>query len=220
MKKLLLATAATAMFATPALADGNNRNTDTETFTIRANNPAKCNLEATDYTLRLPGNSLSDNDGFARSTVSQAVADEMNGAGVVAWCTGSSNTLQMYRTAFVLNGASNGGNQADDGFNQALIYDVAIAVAGATRSDGTQPIEGTADGQENGPGVGVGGGLTVSRFGPSGTGAIATFTAESDSNATSLNAGTDARSAFTENSNRLVAGQYTSTLTIELTPGV
>jgi hypothetical protein len=218
MKKLLLAASTLAMFATPALADGNNRNTDTETFTIRANNPAKCNLEASDYTLRLPGNSLSDNDGFARTTVSQAVADELTAANVSAWCTGSSNTLQMYRTAFTLNGTD--GNQATDGFNQALIYDVEIAIAGATRSDGTDPIEGTSDGQGNGPGVGVGAGLTVGRFGPTGDGSPATFTAESDSNATSSGTGAGDRATFPEDGARLVAGQYTSSLTIELTPGV
>ncbi len=75
MKKYLyLAAVAAAAVSTPALADGNNRSTDTETFTLRANNPAKCNLEAADYTLRIPGNSISDNDGFALSNISASVA--------------------------------------------------------------------------------------------------------------------------------------------------
>ena len=221
MKKLLIAaTALTVMTATPALADGNNRNTDTESFTIRANNPAKCNLEAADYTLRLPGNSISDNDGFARTTVSDAAANALNGAGVTAWCTGSSNKLQMYRTGFVLDDESNGA-QTSDNFSRTVAYDVNIAIAGAKRSDNTNPIEGTSDGQGNGPGVGVGSALTVSRFGPTGAGAVATFTAESTSNASSTNGGTGARTTFANSQGtRLVAGGYTSTVTVELTPGV
>lgn len=215
-KVLLAATALTAMIATPALADGNNRNTDTENFRIRANNPAKCNLEAADYTLRLPNNSLSDNDGFALSNVSAAVASELNTAGVFAWCTGASNTLQMYRTAFT----TDGGLKGADGFNRAVLYDVTLNIADAARSDGYTPTEGTSDGQGNGPGVGVGGGLTVGRFGPSGNGSAVVFAQELASSAVTDGNSTGANSTFTSDTNRLVAGQYESTLTIELTPGV
>mgnify|MGYP005613403565 FL=1 len=218
MKKyaILAATTMAAITATPALADGNNRSTDTEVFSLRANNPAKCNLEAADYTLTLPANSLSDNDGFALSSVSADVASELTGANVNAWCTGSSNTLQMYRTAFTIGD----GNQTTDGFNQAVAYDVEMSIAGATRPDGYTPTEGTSDGQGNGPGVGGGAGLTVSRFGPSGAGSAVTFTPESASNAAANNAGTGARGTYTSDANRLVAGRYTSSVTIELTPGV
>lgn len=221
MKKLLFATAAigTVMTATPALADGNNRGTDTEVFQLRANNPAKCNLEAADYTLALPGNSISDNDGFARSTVSATVAAELTAAGVTAWCTGNNNTLNMYRTAFT---TGEGGDQTADGFNQTVAYDIAISIAGAVRNDGIAPIEGTSDGEGNGPGVGEGpgAGLTVSRFGPTGDGAPVTFTPELPSFAASNNAGTGARDDFTADPGRLVAGRYTSSVTIELTPGL
>jgi hypothetical protein len=215
MKKYLLAATILAAVSTPAFADGNNRNTDTETFTLRANNPAKCNLEANDYTLRIAGNSISDNDGFALSTVSAAVASEMNGAGVSAWCTGAKNTLQMYRTPFT----TDTGIKGADGFNRAVVYDVTMNIADAVRTDGFSPIEGTSDGQGNGPGVGVGSGLTVGRFGPSGAGSPVVFAQELGSEAVTNGTTTDARGSFTVDGNRLIAGQYVSTLTIELTPG-
>ncbi len=219
MKKYLFAaTMLAAAVSSPAFADGNNRNTDEETFTLRAMNPAKCNLSASDYTLSIGGNQISDNGGFARTTVSSDVAATMNGAGVNAWCTGASNTLQMYRTAFV----TDTGNQGTDLFNRAVVYDVEMSIAGATRSDGFTPIEGTRDGEGNGPGIGIGGGLTVGRFGPTTANAAVTFTADGTSNAASNGglAGTQARTVFTPNTNRLIAGEYISLLTIELTPGV
>ena len=220
MRKYLLAGAmSVAMISTPALADGNNRGTDTEVFQLRANNPAKCNLEAADYTLRIAGNSISDNNGFARTTVSAAVANEMNGAGVTAWCTGSTNIINMYRTAFT----TDDGVQGSDGFNKAVVYDVAMDIADATRTPGnTHPTEGTSDGKGNGPGIGAGSGIAVSRFGPSGPGSAVTFTAEDTSEAVSdgVTPADGARSDFAGNTNRLVAGQYESTLTIEITPQV
>lgn len=217
MKKYLFAaTMLAAVTSAPAFADGNNRSTDTEIFTINADNPAKCNLEATTYTLNLDNNSISDNDGFALATVSASVANKMNQANVTAWCTGAKNTLQMYRSAFV----TDGGVKGTDGFNRAVVYDVTLNIADAVRSDGFSPIEGTSDGQGNGPGVGVGAGVTVGRFGAAGTGSQVVFAAESNSEAVTNGNSTGARGNFTADTNRLIAGQYISTLTIELTPGV
>lgn len=218
MKKFLVAASVlAAAVSTPAWADGNNRNTDTETFTLRANNPAKCNLEAADYTLRIAGNSISDNDGFASGGVSAAVATELNTAGVTAWCTGASNTLQMYRNAFV----TDTGIKGTDGFNRAVIYDVTLNIADATRTDGFTPTEGTSDGKGNGPGLGAGSGTTVGRFGPTGAGSAVVFAAEGGaSTAVTDGNSTGALGSFTTDTNRLIAGQYVSSLTIELTPGV
>ena len=218
MKKYLFAaTMLAAAVSSPAFADGNNRNTDTETFTLRANNPAKCNLEASDYTLRIAGNSISNNDGFALTTVSAAVADAMNTAGVFAWCTGANNTLQMYRTAFI----TDGGIKGEDGFNRAVVYDVTMNIDDALRTDGLSPTEGTSDGNGNGPGIGIGSGLKVGRFGPLGAGSQVDFAAELPSEAVDNgNSNGDRDDDFNGDPARLVAGQYVSSLTIELTPGV
>jgi hypothetical protein len=217
MKRHLAAAATLAvMTSAPAFADGNNRATDTEIFTLNAGNPAKCNLEATTYTLNLDANVISSDDGFALATVSSAVANKMNEANVTAWCTGARNTLQMYRTAFV----TDGGIKGSDGFNRAVVYDVTMNIADAVRSDGFTPIEGTSDGQGNGPGVGSGAGITVGRFGATGAGSPVVFAAERNSEAVTNGNSTSARGNFTADANRLIAGQYVSTLTIELTPGV
>jgi hypothetical protein len=217
MKKYLFAaTMLAAAVSTPAFADGNNRGTDTETFTLRANNPPKCNLESSDYTLAIDSNALSNDEGRALRSVSRSVADALNAENVTAWCTGAKNTLQMYRTAFVADGTN--GNQLPTGFNTAVIYDVTMNIADAVRSDGFSPIEGTSDGKGRGPGVG--GAESVGRFGPSGRGSQVRFRAELPSEAVTDGAeGDQARNLFSEDNNRLIAGRYESTLTIELTPG-
>lgn len=216
MKKYLLAaTMGAAMISTPALADGRNTSTDVETFTLRANNPAKCNLEATTQRLRISNNSISNNNGRARRNLANVVAREMNSAGVRAWCTGSSNAVNMYRTPFTIGT----GDQTTDEFNQAVIYDVNMSIDGAVRDDGfTSSLEGTSDGLI---GPGVGNGIKVSRFGPSGRGARVSFEGDGTSNAVSDGSdGTAARNQFTPDNNRLVAGRYSSELTIEITPAV
>ena len=218
MKKYLVAASILAtMVSAPAFADGNNRGTDVENFTLRANNPAKCNLEAADYTLRIAGNSISDNDGFASTTVATDVADALNGADVSAWCTGASNTLQMYRTAFV----TDTGLKEADGFNRAVLFDIEMDIDDAVRTPGGyKPIEGTSDGKGNGPGIGAGAGILVGRFGPAGAGSTVEFTSFGTSTAVTNGNSTGATGSFTSDPNRLIAGQYVSTLTIELTPGV
>ncbi|MBX3561923.1 MAG: hypothetical protein KF780_08935 [Sphingomonas sp.] len=218
MKKFLMAATAIAAMttATPALADGDNTGMDQEVFTINGVNPPKCNLEATSYAVNLPANVISDNDGFARTDVSASIASGLNALGINAWCTGNKNKINAYRTALT---SSNTGTQVN-GFNTALIWDVTMTIAGAVRSDGFGSTEGTADGIGNGPGFGVGSGLTVGSFGPSGLGAPVTFAQELPSAAVSAASGSGPRSSFSEDTNRLAAGNYFGTLTVEITPGV
>ncbi|MGQ3101204.1 MAG: hypothetical protein ACT6Q5_06545 [Sphingopyxis solisilvae] len=216
MKKLLVAASVlAAMASTPAWADGDNTGLDTETFTLNANNPPKCNLEASTYTLTLANNVLSNDDGFARNDVSNSVASALNTAGVHAWCTGARNTLQMYRTPFAFTAA----DEIFDPFSGAVIYDISLNIADAVRTDGFAPTEGTSDGKGNGPGIGVGSGLRVGRFGPTGLGTPVVFASEAPSAATSVTFGDGPRSDFTPSDGRLVAGAYASSVTIELTPG-
>lgn len=216
MKKFLVAASVlAAVVSTPAWADAPNTGLDTEVFTLNAANPPKCNLEATTYTLTLANNVLSNDEGFARSDVSNSVADALNSAGVNAWCTGARNTLQMYRTPF----ATTASDEIFAPFSGAVIYDITLDIADAARTDGFDPTEGTSDGKGNGPGVGVGSALTVGRFGPTGLGTPVIFARESDSAATNVNFGDGPRGDFTPSDGRLVAGQYASSVTIELTPG-
>jgi len=68
----------------------------------------------------------------------------------------------------------------------------------------------------------VGNGLTVSRFGPDGSGAQVSFVNEGAGSEAVTNGAYNgpARSFFNGDSSRLVAGTYTGTVTITLTPGV
>jgi hypothetical protein len=223
MKKILMAAAAASFgIATPALADGDNTGLDTEVFTINAENPPKCNLEAANYVATITGDNLTDSEGRARTDVGATVADALSALNLTAWCTGASNKLNVYRTALTTGDGTQTTGEYGGGFNRALVYDVRLAIPDARRLDG-QPIyvDGTSDGQGNGAGLGNGAAAAVGRFGPSGQGSALYF-GQDDSNtsfAASNNAGTAGRDAYTASTNRLVAGSYQSTLTIELTPG-
>jgi hypothetical protein len=215
MKKIFAAATAIAALATatPALADGDNTSTDTTTITVNANNPAKCNVTSSALTVALADNQISNNDGFAVSDLGSKVAAALDGLTVSAWCTGGNNTVNLQRTALVRNGSN--GAKTSEGFNQSIIYDIAMDVADANRVDGTKPIEGTSDGAV-GP-------TNVGRFGPNGVGSEVTFSNEagSSSNASSVgtSGGSGPRSGFTADAARLAAGAYTGTVTIVVTPG-
>lgn len=222
MKKILMAAvAATALISTPALADGENTTTDTETFNISASTPAKCNLESNEYDVTLAEYDITNDEGRARNNVGNRIAQALNALDIKAWCTGSSNDVVLSRSPLV---HSTGGNETTDGFNRAVIYDIAMSITGATRSDGTTPLEGTSDGAGNGPGAGVGSGLTVSRFGPNGQGANVRFENEAGSTSEAITDGEatseGARGAYSEDNSRLVAGDYSGTVTVTITPGL
>lgn len=221
MKKIMLAASALSAFvAAPAFAlEGPNTTAaTTDSVIVNAQNPAKCNIVADEPSVTLSDDSLTDAGGFARPDVGTTVAAALNAANINAWCTGNNNKVQMFRTALTINTGD-----AVDGFNQALVYDVAMLIAGATRSDNVTPLEGTSDGKGNGPGLGGGSGITISHFGPTPAAAAVSFVVEPSSTsfaATSNSVGDGPTGDFDENDNRLVAGDYRSTVTIELTPGV
>jgi hypothetical protein len=243
MKKIITAVASVAamVVATPAWADDANTGPDTTTITVNGNNPAKCNLTAAGNTVTLPGNRLSNNDGFATSDVGTLIANALNGLSMAAWCTGASNSVSLSRTTLARVGTN--GGESPEGFNQAVIYDLAMAIAG---TGGAAPSGNNGNGNgggngngNNGCGNGNGGpsnpancGLNIStangigtgtatRFGPTGNGNAVTFSAVGSSNATAVaGSGTGARALFASDPSRLAAGDYTGLVTVTLTPGV
>src|SRR4051812_45506820 len=222
MKKLLMATAAIGSFAiaTPALADGDNMSTDTETYTIQGENPAKCNVVNESQTFTLPSNSISNNDGFVDAGLAGAIATRLNNAAITAWCTGNSNALVLSRSAL-----TTGDGNTTNGFSQAAIYDLDVDIADSHRANNTPVLEGTSDGPGNGPGAGVGAAVPITRFGPTGNGSQLTFSQEAGSTVGAAGNGANsteaARSSYVDaGAVRLVAGQYTGTVTVTLTPGV
>ena len=221
MKKFILATAALgALIAAPAFADGTNTGTDIETYTINGQNSAKCNIVTESATYDLPEDSISDSSGFVNAGLANAVATLLNSKNITAWCTGNSNSLVMTRSAL-----TSGDGQLEAGFSKAAIYDMNVDIADATRAGGGAVLEGSSDGPGNGPGIGVGAGEAITRFGPTGAGTQLTFTQEGGTTVASLGNGANsseaARSAYNEvESARLVAGAFTGTVTLTLTPGV
>ena len=222
MRKIILAATAIATLtvASPALADGDNLSTDTETYTINAVNPPKCNIVTESQTYNLGANQVSDNDGFASDSLDDAVASLLTSANITAWCTGNANALAMSRSAL-----TTGDGQTTNGFNQAVVYDIQVNIADLQRAGGGAVDEGTSDGPGNGPGVGVGAAVPITRFGPTGAGSLLTFVSEPGSTVDGVGNGSNSaeapRAAYAANdSARLVAGTYTGTVTLTLTPGL
>lgn len=221
MKKLLIASAISVIaLAAPALADGNNTGTDVETYTLNGANPAKCNIVTESQTYDLADNLISDDQGRVSAGLADAVASRLNAADIRAWCTGNANTLVMTRSAL-----TTGDGQVAGGFSQAAIYDLNVDIADSRRAGGAAVQEGSSDGPGNGPGTGAGAGQAITRFGPLGDGSQLTFSQEGGTTVASLGNGANsteaARVAYTETEgSRLVAGQYTGTVTLSLTPGV
>lgn len=217
MLKSVLAAAAVATvgFAAPAFAQDSTGDASTTVFHINATNPAKCQVNADQTTVTLADDAISNDQGRARANVGQQIARQLNGLNAHAWCTGTRNALVLTRSPLTTgNGEQNGG------FNQAVIYDVAVDIADAMRVDNEKPIEGTSDGAGNGPGAGVGSATPIGHFGPTGQGSKLNFSNEqgSTSEATTNAAPDQSRDQYTSSNARLVAGEYTGTVTLTLTP--
>ena len=172
-------------------------------------------------TVTLTTNSISDANGFVNPSLASAVAGALNGAGVTAWCTGNHNAVVLSRTAL-----TTGGGADVNGFAGGAIYDLWITIPGALSTNtGSDLVDGTSDGAGNGPGAGVGSSYYVSSFGPSGPGVAVVFAQEGGtgnvravSNASPTSEAANA--TFTNSNARLVAGQYSGTVTLTLTPGL
>lgn len=214
MKKILL-TAAVAVLAGPAFAQS-TQGVQTETWTINGDNPAKCQISTSSNTVDLPADSISNDQGRARGNLGQRIAAGLNGTNPRAWCTGARNSVVLTRTPL-----TTGDGAVNNGFNQAVIYDIAVDVQDAERVDGFRPIEATSDGPGNGPGVGVGASTPVGNFGPTGAGSRLDFSNEtgSTSEATTNGTGDGDRSNYPGNNARLTAGTYSGQVVLTITPG-
>ena len=189
------------------------------TVTINGTNPAQCNVTATQTTVTLVTNAISTANGFINPNLAASVAGLLNGAGINAWCTGNTNGVVLSRTAL-----TTGAGSTSNGFAQGAIYDLQMAIPDAARADSFPVLEDTVDGVGNGPGIGAGSVTSVSRFGPSGNGSPVTFAVVASNTPSAVTNGTAAgqgpTSLFTPTPARLVAGPYSGTVTLTLTPGI
>jgi hypothetical protein len=214
---LALVSAAPA-FAAPTIAVGDINVSGSVTPQCKITNPTGT------PTVSIVGD-LADPSGFARTDIGTAVAVALGGANVTAWCSGNTNTVVVSRTAFVKTGGAPGGVVDGSGFANGAVYDVAVTIPGGIRSNTSSDVDvdGTSDGAGNGPGIGTGAGLSVDSFGPTGTGVVLTFANEGSSTSgaiTADGADGDTTTFAVNNSNRLSAGSYTSTVTLTLSPAV
>jgi hypothetical protein len=158
--------------------------------------------------------SMIDDDGRVNGPAFQAaIVSALNQAGLKGWCSGANNELILSRTPFVTGTDGNPVN----GFARAVLYDVSVSVSAAatTFSDATQ----------DGPNSGA----TAGRFGPTGDGAEFAFAAPTGSGAltqpvaivAATTSSQAATSTFTQlTTSRLVAGNYSSNVTLEVRPGL
>lgn len=220
MKNIILTSVALAAIAAaaPAFADEGSNNHDV-TIQINGSTPAKCNINSDGASVTLADYDLTNDQGRVRNNVDNKIAQALTGLNLRAWCTGGHNGVVLSRSSL----ATGDGNAAN-GFNQAIIYDLNMEIEGATRGNEAF-YEGTSDGQGNGPGVGVGAGIVVPAFGPTGQGSKISFIREPGSQVAAVSEGHQGsegpRSLYTgENNARMVAGNYTGTVTVTLTPGL
>jgi hypothetical protein len=217
MKKIAYLVGAMALVtAAPAFAAG-------QSITVNGSAAAQCSITGSPSVT--VNNDLADASGFARANVAADVATALNGANVTAWCTGNKNAVVISRTAFVKTGGTTGGVVDGSGFANGVVYDLALSIPGGIRSDTNSDtdVDGTSDGAGQGPGAGSYTNLSVDSFGPTGNGVVLQFGQEAGSSsiATTANGGDGATTAFSgNNSNRLSAGSYKSTVTVTLSPAV
>jgi hypothetical protein len=158
--------------------------------------------------------SMVDGEGRINGVAFQAaIVDALNQAGLKGWCSGANNELVLTRTPFVLGSDGNPVN----GFARAVLFDVAVSVSAVSQS--------YSDATQDGPTAGS----TAGRFGPTGEGAEFSFAAPLTSGslpqpipviaASSVAQG--ATASFTQLlGSRLVAGNYVSSVTLEVRPGL
>lgn len=220
MNRMLAAVSALALVAVAAPAFAQ----DSASIDITASVTPKCVVNAPSTSIDISGTDLSGPDGFLDGSFVGAIAGGLTDLGINAWCSGSTNTVVLTRSALVRQGGANAG-ELSNGFATAVIYDVAVNIVGAVRGDGTTPLEGTSDGLI-GPGS-ADTGTSVSAFGPTGLGAAVTFVPEAGQTPAALLTLADIRTQegatsqyVTTTANRLLAGTYLGTVTLTLTAGM
>lgn len=208
-----LALVAAAGVSAPALAATADTNTGLQSASvvISATNPPKCDLTATKTAITLAGDVLTDADGVPVTDVGAQVAIELNGAGIKAWCTGSRNVVTLTRTALTTDGGGSVG-----GFQKGILYDVAVANPDNTIGSRATQFEDTTNGPT--------GGSTWTRFGPRTSYALAFSNPRANATSLATNAVSSANGATasftTYTETRVIAGDYTSTVTLTIQPGV
>jgi hypothetical protein len=182
-------------------------------ITVTGRVDARCKLTLTSAVQNIPVSMINDEGRLDGPAFQSAIITALNQAGLRGWCSGANNQLVLTRTPFVLGTTGTPLN----GFARAALFDVSVTVA--------TPSQAYSDTTQDGPS----GSSPAGTFGPTGSGADFSFTAPSGSggltqpvaiNTSDANS-TAATASFTRLSNsRMVAGGYSSTVTLEVRPGL
>jgi hypothetical protein len=182
-------------------------------ITVTGRVDARCKLTLTSAVQNIPVSMINDEGRLDGPAFQTAIITALNQAGLRGWCSGANNQLVLTRTPFVLGTTGTPLN----GFARAALFDVSVTVS--------TPSQAYSDTTQDGPS----GASPAGTFGPTGSGADFSFTAPSGSGGltqpvainTSDATSTAATASFTRLSNsRMVAGGYSSTVTLEVRPGL
>lgn len=193
---------------------------------VNATTPAQCGVSGpTTATITGGAAGLADTNGMLEATVQTRILAALNQTATSAWCTGLS-TVNLTRTPLVRVGTN--GRIDSSGFANAIGYDVAININNARRFTGFATANGGLEFSSDGP-IGA----ILRAFGPRGDGSLVTFLNDqlpiASFNATPRTLSLTSPTSYTGISailrlqavntpRRLAAGDYTSTVTLTLSP--
>jgi len=203
MNRVIFAAASAA-----ALLVASTASAQSATVTINGSVDAKCGVTAGSSTVSLASD-LTNSQALVRSAVTQEIATALNGAAIIPFCNGVSNSVEVKRGVLARSGATGGGLLGD--FAQYVRYNLDASIGNTlldtTSTDGATTGIGRFGGHNSASST-----ATHLRFAPA---AVA-------GNAVASSGGSDTTSGNWSSltDRRLAAGAYQGSVQVILTPGV
>lgn len=204
MKKIAFAAASAAALLVAGTASAQQVQVDVNGFVA-----SKCGITSRQMAVFL-NNDLTNDQAKVRSTVTQEIADALNGARIVAFCNQVNSQVEVKRAVLRLNGWTNA-EGAGGGFANQIRYNLNASLGGnlldSTSSAGASTVAARFGGHDS-----LSDTNTHVRFAPSNNdgAAVATMSQHADAYTTSFSSNTD---------RRLAAGTYQGAVQVILTPG-
>jgi hypothetical protein len=204
MKRIAIAAVSAFLFAGAAHA------TNPQSVNINGTVGKKCGISAqsTSFTL---ANDLTDDSAKVRAAVTDEIATGLNAANIVGFCNVGNSQVLVERSVLALNGDYSSTQQLGaGGFARFIRYNLDSSIGG-TALDSTSTAGGTTVAQPFGGHISLSDPNTHIQFQTaSSQGAAVASSAGSSPTAVNWSSLTD---------RRLLAGSYTGTVTVTLTPG-
>ncbi len=202
MKRSILAASAVAMFAVA----GSAQAATTANIAINAQVDSKCGISSTASSITL--GDLTDSNALVRDGVTEEIAQKLNAANVIAFCNNGGSKVEVKRA--VLAPANTTGNGLAGDFAQYIRYNLDTSINGLAL-DSTSVSGPSTVAQRFGGHYSASEAATHVVFTKAASaGAAVAATGDGDRTSTNWNGTTD---------RRMVAGNYSGYVSIELTPG-